>query len=118
MCSSPFRLADCGLTERCCDDLASVISSNSSSLTHLDLSANELLDPGVQRLCDGLKSPHCKLVDLRSVHLKFVTVLSFSSSLSVSLPGVFSLACKSVLQIGPVKLTDITFTCVHLHSGW
>ena len=108
MCSSPFRLDSCGLTERCCDDLASVISSNSSSLTHLDLWGNKLLDAGVQRLCVGLKSPHCKLVDLGSVLLNFVTVLSFSSSLSVSLPGVFSLACKSMLQIGPVKLTDIT----------
>ena len=98
MCSSPFSLGDCGLTERCCEDLALVLSCSSSSLTHLDLWDNELQDAGVKRLCVGLQSSHCKLVNLRSVVFKFVSVLSISSSLSVSLPGVFSM-----LQIGPVK---------------
>ncbi|XP_029938314.1 NLR family CARD domain-containing protein 3-like [Salarias fasciatus] len=54
-------LSCCGLSERSCGALSSVLSSQSSSLTHLDLSNNELQDSGVKRLSLGLESPHCKL---------------------------------------------------------
>ncbi|KAK7945324.1 hypothetical protein WMY93_001052 [Mugilogobius chulae] len=47
----------------CCGPLASVLSS--SSLTHLDLSHNDLQDSGVELLCDGLKSAPCRLETLR-----------------------------------------------------
>ncbi|XP_028297464.1 NACHT, LRR and PYD domains-containing protein 12-like [Gouania willdenowi] len=60
-----LRLSFCGLSERSCAALSSVLSSQSSSVKHLDLSNNELQDSGVKLLCEGLKSPHCKLDSLR-----------------------------------------------------
>uniref|UniRef100_A0A3Q3X0S6 NACHT domain-containing protein n=1 Tax=Mola mola TaxID=94237 RepID=A0A3Q3X0S6_MOLML len=59
-------LSGCNLSERSCEALSSVLSSQSSSLTELDLSHNDLQDSGVERLCAGLKSPHCRLDHLRS----------------------------------------------------
>ncbi|XP_029938457.1 NACHT, LRR and PYD domains-containing protein 3-like [Salarias fasciatus] len=63
--SNKALLSGCGLSERSCGALSSVLSSQSSSLTHLDLSNNELQDSGVKRLSLGLESPHCKLEALR-----------------------------------------------------
>ncbi|XP_051991737.1 NLR family CARD domain-containing protein 3-like isoform X20 [Xyrauchen texanus] len=58
-------LMGCDLTEQSCSALASVLSSNSSSLRELDLSNNDLQDSGVKLLSDALKSPHCTLEILR-----------------------------------------------------
>ncbi|XP_051756226.1 LOW QUALITY PROTEIN: NACHT, LRR and PYD domains-containing protein 12-like [Ctenopharyngodon idella] len=59
-----LRLSKCDLTEVSCSTLASVLSSDSSSLKDLDLSNNNLMDSGVKLLCDGLKE-NCKLEKLR-----------------------------------------------------
>ncbi|XP_028291300.1 NLR family CARD domain-containing protein 3-like, partial [Gouania willdenowi] len=59
--SKKVELSFCGLSERSCAALSSVLSSQSSSVKHLDLSNNDLQDSGVKLLCEGLKSPHCKL---------------------------------------------------------
>uniref|UniRef100_A0A8C5GT85 NACHT domain-containing protein n=1 Tax=Gouania willdenowi TaxID=441366 RepID=A0A8C5GT85_GOUWI len=66
-----LRMSFCGLSERSCAALSSVLSSQSSSVKHLDLSNNDLQDSGVKLLCEGLKSPHCKLDSLRSVDHMF-----------------------------------------------
>uniref|UniRef100_A0A8C6UQH7 B30.2/SPRY domain-containing protein n=1 Tax=Neogobius melanostomus TaxID=47308 RepID=A0A8C6UQH7_9GOBI len=58
-----LRLSGCLISERGGASLASVLSS--SSLTHLDLSNNDLQDPGVGLLCEGLKSAPCRLETLR-----------------------------------------------------
>uniref|UniRef100_A0A3Q3M1D2 NACHT domain-containing protein n=1 Tax=Mastacembelus armatus TaxID=205130 RepID=A0A3Q3M1D2_9TELE len=60
-----LRLTWCNLSERSCEALASVLSSQSSSLRELDLSNNDLQDSGVKLASDGLRSPHCKLETLR-----------------------------------------------------
>uniref|UniRef100_A0A8C5GUC0 NLR family CARD domain-containing protein 3-like n=1 Tax=Gouania willdenowi TaxID=441366 RepID=A0A8C5GUC0_GOUWI len=62
--SKKAELSSCGLSERSCAALSSVLSSQSSSVKRLDLSNNDLHDSGVKLLCEGLKSPHCKLDSL------------------------------------------------------
>uniref|UniRef100_A0A667ZH60 NACHT domain-containing protein n=1 Tax=Myripristis murdjan TaxID=586833 RepID=A0A667ZH60_9TELE len=64
-CIQKNKLSGCNLSERSCAALASVLSSQSSSLRELDLSNNQLQDSGVKLLSAGLESPHCRLETLR-----------------------------------------------------
>ncbi|XP_033181510.1 NACHT, LRR and PYD domains-containing protein 12-like [Mastacembelus armatus] len=63
--SKKVLLSGCNLSERSCEALVSVLSSQSSTLRELDLSNNDLQDSGVKLVSGGLRSPHCKVETLR-----------------------------------------------------
>ncbi|XP_030215646.1 NLR family CARD domain-containing protein 3-like [Gadus morhua] len=97
--SKTSLLNGCKLSERCCEALASVLSSNSSSLRDLDLSNNDLQDSGVMLLSAGLGSPHCTL-----------ETLSLSGCL-VTQEGCASLA--SALSSNPSHLRELELSYNH-----
>uniref|UniRef100_A0AAV2LQ82 FISNA domain-containing protein n=1 Tax=Knipowitschia caucasica TaxID=637954 RepID=A0AAV2LQ82_KNICA len=97
--STKALLSCCELSDRSCGALASVLSSQSSSLRVLDLSHNDLKDSGLKLLSDGLKSPHCKL-----------ETLSLSGCL-VSEEGCASLA--SALRSNPSHLKELDLSYNH-----
>ncbi|XP_026164091.1 NLR family CARD domain-containing protein 3-like [Mastacembelus armatus] len=85
--SNKALLSGCNLSGRSCEALASVLSSQSSSLRHLDLSNNDLQDSGVKLVSGGLKSPHCKLetFSLSGCQVTEEGCVSLASALSSSL---------------------------------
>nr|XP_020480232.1 ribonuclease inhibitor-like isoform X2 [Monopterus albus] len=63
--SNKALLSSCNLSERSYEALSSVLSFQSSSQRHLDLSNNDLQDSGVEPLSAGLGSPRCEMGTLR-----------------------------------------------------
>ncbi|XP_059424766.1 NACHT, LRR and PYD domains-containing protein 3-like [Carassius carassius] len=57
-------LNDCGLTDKSCQALASVLGSD-TNLKELNMNNNNLQDYGVKMLCTGLNNINCKLEILR-----------------------------------------------------
>ncbi|KAM4553031.1 NLR family CARD domain-containing protein 3-like [Fundulus diaphanus] len=98
--SNKALLSGCNLSERSCEALSSVLSSQSSNLRELDLSNNNLGDSGVKLLCAGLESPNCKL-----------ETLSLSGCL-ISEDGCASLV--SALSSNPSHLKELDMTYNHL----
>ncbi|KAL1251900.1 hypothetical protein QQF64_019696, partial [Cirrhinus molitorella] len=62
--SKKALLNDCGLTDKSCSALATVLGSD-TSLKELNISNNNLQDSGVKLLCAGLKNMKCHLEILR-----------------------------------------------------
>ncbi|KAI4794275.1 hypothetical protein KUCAC02_032161 [Chaenocephalus aceratus] len=97
--SRKAMLSGCKLSERSCEALSSVLSSQSSSLRDLDLSNNDLQDSGVKKLCAGLQSPLCELETLRL------------SGCMVTNKGCASLA--SALSYNPSHLRELNLSYNH-----
>ncbi|XP_073691803.1 uncharacterized protein [Garra rufa] len=97
-------LADCNLTDKSCEIVASALQSSNSVLRELDLSNNDLKDSGVKLLSDGLKSPNCQLEKLRL------------SGCMVTEEGCYCLA--SALSSNPSHLRELDLSYNHPgHSG-
>ncbi|XP_062398507.1 NLR family CARD domain-containing protein 3-like isoform X2 [Sardina pilchardus] len=68
-CCRKAVLADCKLTEKSCEIVASALQSANSPLRELDLSQNDLQNSG-DKLFSAVQSPNCKLETLRLVGCK------------------------------------------------
>ncbi|XP_072721121.1 NACHT, LRR and PYD domains-containing protein 3-like isoform X2 [Ciconia boyciana] len=64
LAASVPRLWWCGLSERCCAELAALLAQH-PSLARLELGDGTLGDGGVRLLCEGLQQPGCRLRVLR-----------------------------------------------------
>uniref|UniRef100_A0A3Q3EYD3 NACHT domain-containing protein n=1 Tax=Labrus bergylta TaxID=56723 RepID=A0A3Q3EYD3_9LABR len=91
--SNKALLSRCNLSERSCEALSSVLSSQSSSLRELDLSNNNLQDSEVKLLCSGLKTLHCSLETLR------LSVCNLSERSCEALSSVLSSQSSSLREL-------------------
>ncbi|XP_049477312.1 NACHT, LRR and PYD domains-containing protein 12 isoform X3 [Panthera uncia] len=99
-----IQLKICDLTAAACEDLTSILSVN-CSLRELDLSLNDLGDPGVLLLCEGLRHPQCRLQTLR-----------------LGICRLGSAACEglgAVLQVNPhLRELDLSFNDLGDRGMW
>ncbi|XP_044201147.1 NLR family CARD domain-containing protein 3-like [Thunnus albacares] len=91
--SNKALLSGCNISERSCEALSSVLSSQSSSLRELELSNNNLQDSGVKLLSVGLESPHCTLKTLR------LSLCNLSERSCAALSSVLSSQSSSLREL-------------------
>uniref|UniRef100_A0A3B4WL83 B30.2/SPRY domain-containing protein n=1 Tax=Seriola lalandi dorsalis TaxID=1841481 RepID=A0A3B4WL83_SERLL len=113
--SKKALLSGCNLSEKSCEALSSVLTSQSSSLRELDLSNNNLKDSGVKLLSAGLESPHCTLelhqyATLVSAMCVVLCVCRLSGCL-ITEEGCASLA--SALSSNPSHLRELDLSYNH-----
>ncbi|MEQ2307028.1 hypothetical protein AMECASPLE_014058 [Ameca splendens] len=65
-----LKLNECSL-QKCCADIALVLSTNNSHLKELDLSGNDIEDLEVELLSNGIANPNCTL---ETVRLSFCSI--------------------------------------------
>ncbi|XP_078786983.1 NLR family CARD domain-containing protein 3-like isoform X2 [Oryzias latipes] len=98
-----LRLRNCSLSKISCKVLVLALKKNPSNLTELDLSWNNLQDPGVLHLCGFLESLDCRLQTLR---LRWCSLSKTSCD-----------ALVSVLKSNPSHLTELNLMNNNLHSS-
>lgn len=62
-----FSLHACNLTEGCCEDLVSLLTSQTSQLCTLVIRYNQIGDDGLRKLCKALYCPRCRLQEIEYV---------------------------------------------------
>ncbi|XP_073699574.1 NACHT, LRR and PYD domains-containing protein 3-like [Garra rufa] len=101
-------LNDCGLTDKSCSALATVLGSD-TSLKELNMSNNNLQDSGVKLLCTGLGNMKCHLEILRDSHLGNSGIIkNFELNCSITEEGYKALA--SALRSNPSHLIELDLT--------
>ncbi|XP_020324370.2 NACHT, LRR and PYD domains-containing protein 3 isoform X2 [Oncorhynchus kisutch] len=94
----------CDITTLQCATVASVLQSENSRLTVLDLGHNNLGDEGVIRLCCGLRNPNCKVetLNLRHNHVGHRGVNELCKVLTVSTSKLLTLdlSCNDLTDLG------------------
>uniref|UniRef100_A0A3Q4IGC3 NACHT domain-containing protein n=1 Tax=Neolamprologus brichardi TaxID=32507 RepID=A0A3Q4IGC3_NEOBR len=107
--SKKALLSDCFLSERSCEALFSVLSSQSSCLRELELSNMKLQDSGVKLLSAALQSLYCTLETLRmnGCFLSETSCEALSSVLSFQASGLkkLDLSNNSLLDSGVMLLS-------------
>ncbi|XP_059402980.1 ribonuclease inhibitor-like [Carassius carassius] len=95
-------LCGCSITEKQCLILTSALKSNPSHLRELNLSWNQIKNPGLNHLCDVLKDSRCKLERLR-LHVCDITDVS---SLTQSLTNTKALQFLKELDLSDNEIGD------------
>uniref|UniRef100_A0A669DMV0 NACHT, LRR and PYD domains-containing protein 12-like n=1 Tax=Oreochromis niloticus TaxID=8128 RepID=A0A669DMV0_ORENI len=101
--SNKALLSSCNLSQEGCEDLLSVVSSQSCSLRELDLSTNSLNASAVKLLSAAVESPHAKLNILR------LNVCELSGENCETL--------SSVLSSQSCSLRELDLSIKHLHDS-
>ncbi|XP_046725337.1 NACHT, LRR and PYD domains-containing protein 12 isoform X2 [Silurus meridionalis] len=89
-------LDNCGLSERCCKVLGSVLSSDSSKLQELNLNGNSIGDTGLKLLSEGLGNDRSKLKKIRLSYCR------------ITPQGCFTLATQLLPRLPHLKVLDLS----------